>query len=70
MPVWVGRQCFIGRLIDWFGGYSRKDGLFAQLWVRNLKGDAEQTYAFHGLRTAIAGGIKLSVGKVEGDNGM
>ncbi|WP_167525627.1 lysozyme inhibitor LprI family protein [Cupriavidus oxalaticus] len=70
MPVWVGGQCFIGRLIDWFGGYSRKDGLFAQLRVRSLKGDDEQTYAVHGLRTAIAGGIKTSVGKVEGDNGM
>ncbi len=69
MPVWVGRQCYIGQLVDWFGGYSPKDGLFAQLWMRKPEEDAQaQTYSVKGLRTAV--GIKASIGKVEGDNGM
>lgn len=55
----------------WFGGYSAKDRLFAQLCVRKPEEDAQaQTYSVKGLRTAVAGGIKASIGKVEGDNGM
>lgn len=69
MPVWVGRQCYIGRLVDWFGGYSPKDGLFAQLWMRKPEDQEQaQTYSVKGLRTAV--GIKASIGKMEGDNGM
>ncbi|MGE8366258.1 MULTISPECIES: hypothetical protein [unclassified Cupriavidus] len=45
--------------------------MFAQLCVRKPEEDAQaQTYSVKGLRTAVAGGIKASIGKVEGDNGM
>ncbi|MDC8759571.1 lysozyme inhibitor LprI family protein [Janthinobacterium sp. hw3] len=70
MPVWLGRQCHIGRLVDWFGAYSGKGKLYAQLWVRKPGGSEEpstQTYTVKGVRSAI--GVKTSIAKVEGDNG-
>lgn len=30
-PVWINKECYFGRVINWFGSYQ-KDGLFAQLW--------------------------------------
>ncbi|MGO4811395.1 hypothetical protein AB4156_17680 [Cupriavidus sp. 2MCAB6] len=45
--------------------------MFAQLWVCKPEEDAQaQAYSVKGLRTAVAGRIKTSIGKVEGDNGM
>jgi uncharacterized protein len=68
VPVWVGRQCYVGQVVDWFGGYAPKDGLYAQFWIRKPNRDAEdQTYSIRGVRTAT--GIKTSIAKVEGDNG-
>lgn len=34
LPVFIGKDCYIGALIDWFGNYSEKNGLFAQLALR------------------------------------
>lgn len=68
MPVVIAGQCYIGRLMDWFGGYSAKDGLGAQLVMR--KPDREETdrsYQVNGKRRLID--VTTSMGKVEGDNG-
>ncbi|AJG22808.1 hypothetical protein [Cupriavidus basilensis] len=55
-------------MVDWFGGYSPKDGLFAQRWMRKPEDEQARTYSVKGLRTAA--GIRASIGEVEGDNGM
>ena len=67
VPVWLGHQCYLGRVVDWFGRYSA-DGVEAQLWMRK-PGDVENTRTFtmHGVRTTS--GVDTSVGKVEADNG-
>jgi hypothetical protein len=30
-PIWINRDCYFGRVVNWFGGYDAQ-GLFAQLW--------------------------------------
>lgn len=54
IPVWVDSQCYTAQVINWFGRYSAKDGLFAQLWM-GKPGDThtQKTYTLHGVRTAI-----------------
>jgi len=68
MPVVIGKQCYIGRLVDWFGSYSAKDGLFAELALRkpDLEGDG-RSYEVNGRRRMTD--VSTSVGKFEGDNG-
>ncbi|WP_259699609.1 lysozyme inhibitor LprI family protein [Pseudomonas frederiksbergensis] len=68
MPVMVAGQCYIGRLMDWFGGYSLKDGLYAQLVMRkpDLE-ESERSYQVIGKRRMIE--VTTSNGAVEGDNG-
>lgn len=70
MPIWLGRQCHIGRLVDWFGAYSAKGRLSAQIWMRKPGEDEDaqqRSYAVKGVRSAI--GVETSIAKVEGDNG-
>ena len=64
LPVMIGGECYIGALIDWFGSYSEKTGLFAQLAVRKPGVEASgTTYEVFGRRhvTEVSG----SLGKVE-----
>lgn len=69
MPVWIGRQCYIGRVMDWFGGYSPQGGLNAQIWVRKPEtADEQKTYVINGKRAVEK--IDTSIAPVEGDNGM
>jgi uncharacterized protein len=68
MAVHVGPSCYIGRVVDWFGGYSAKGGLDAQLWMRPPAEDGEeQQFTVHGKRAAIR--VETSIADVEGDNG-
>lgn len=54
IPIWVGPQCYVGQVINWFGQYTAKDGLFAQLWMRKPDDTGTQsTYDLHGVRMAI-----------------
>lgn len=66
MPIWLGSQCYLGRMVNWFGGYSARDGLYAQLWMRKPGDQAEQTYSVRGVRTVIR--VDTSIARVEGDN--
>ncbi len=67
MAVHVGQRCYIGRLVDWFGSYG-KDGLAAQLWIRDLGPDGkEETFNLVGTRNVIK--TDMSIGPVTGDNG-
>lgn len=70
MPIWLGPQCYIGRLVDWFGGYSAEGKLYGQIWMHKPGEDEDsqqRTYAVKGIRSAI--GVETSIAKVEGDNG-
>ncbi len=67
MAVHVGQRCYIGRLVDWFGSYG-KDGLAAQLWIRDPGPDGkEETFNLVGTRNVIK--TDMSIGPVTGDNG-
>lgn len=63
VPVMVGTQCHIGRLRDWFGGYTPKSGLDAQICIRkpeDLSPSEEACYTVEGPRTVV--GITAGVG--------
>lgn len=69
MPIHVGRRCYIGRMIDWFGSYG-KDGLQAQIQMRKPGDDGdgrEQTFEVNGVRAAVA--TEMATGRLEGDSG-
>ncbi|MCY1529274.1 hypothetical protein D9M68_644080 [compost metagenome] len=60
VAVQLRSGCAIARLADWFGGYSAKDGLYAQLWVRGTADDAQtDTYDVHGVRRAVRYGTAV-----------
>jgi uncharacterized protein len=55
VPVQVGKQCWIGQLRSWFGGYG-PDGLAAELCIRKPQADLvneEACYTVNGPRTVI-----------------
>lgn len=63
VPVQVGTQCYIGRLRDWFGGYTPKSGLDAQICIRKPEDPAppeETCYTVEGPRTVV--GITAGMG--------
>nr|WP_256735660.1 lysozyme inhibitor LprI family protein [Pseudomonas sp. dw_612] len=64
LAVLIEKQCYIGRMMDWFGGYSVKDGLFTQLDLRkpDFEG-AERSYQVNGRRRMTD--VITSVGKLE-----
>ncbi|UVL93193.1 lysozyme inhibitor LprI family protein [Pseudomonas siliginis] len=64
LPVMISGECYIGALIDWFGSYSEKTGLFAQLAVRKPGVEASgTTYEVHGRRHVTD--VSSTLGKVE-----
>jgi hypothetical protein len=64
-PVIIDTECFIARLNNWFGTYSEKRGLFAQLTLRKPGGgDEERSYEVNGRRRIIE--ISTSIGEVGG----
>lgn len=34
LAVWLGGECHVGQMIDWFGSYDRTSGLSARLLLR------------------------------------
>ncbi|WP_409317105.1 lysozyme inhibitor LprI family protein [Pseudomonas sp. KCJK9016] len=64
-PVIIGEDCFVARLINWFGSYDEKTGLFAQLTLRKPEAEGqERGYTVNGRRHITR--ISTSVGKAEG----
>lgn len=52
-PVWFGRECRIGRLVNWFGRYD-ENGLALQLWVAQPgREDSQETYQVSARRQVI-----------------
>ncbi len=70
LTVRIGARCYVGRVVDWFGDYSAKNGLSAQLWIRDPDDPAGKQDAFdlRGKRRAVD--IETSIGPVQGDNGV
>lgn len=64
-PVILGDDCFIARLINWYGSYDAKVGLFAQLTLRKPGSEEQaQSYTVNGHRQIIR--VSTSIGKAEG----
>jgi uncharacterized protein len=64
-PVIIGDDCFIARLINWFGSYDEKVGLFAQLALRKPGSEEQaQSYTVNGRRHITQ--VSTSIGKAEG----
>ncbi|MFP6832527.1 MAG: lysozyme inhibitor LprI family protein [Pseudomonas sp.] len=65
VPVILGDDCFIARLINWYGTYDEKDGLFAQLTLRKPGSEEQaQSYTVNGRRHITQ--VSTSIGKAEG----
>ncbi|ANH99511.1 hypothetical protein A8L59_19540 [Pseudomonas koreensis] len=65
LPVIIGSDCYIGKLVDWFGSYDEKHGLFAQLAMRKPDVDADgRSYEVNGRRHVIE--VSTSIGKADG----
>lgn len=69
IAVILDGHCHVGRLANWFGSYSAKHGLHAQLWIKRPGSDSEdQDYQVQGQRQVIS--VSTSIGRAEGDNGF
>ena len=65
VPVILGNDCFIARLINWYGSYDEKSGLFAQLTLRKPGSEEQaQSYTVNGRRHITQ--VSTSIGKAEG----
>ena len=63
-PVWIDKICHIGRIVDWFGYYDKKNGLHAQLWLKLPNGgDAQEEYSIGAKRKVIK--IRSGFSKVD-----
>lgn len=62
--VRVGPRCYVAQLINWFGGYDAKNGLYAMMGMRapNVDGE-EDAFTVVGKRRAI--GFDTSISRVE-----
>jgi uncharacterized protein len=68
IPVILGDDCFIARLITWYGSYDAGNGLFAQLTLRKPGSEEQgQTYSVNGRRHITL--ISAAIGKAEGGAG-
>ena len=65
LPVVFANDCYIGALINWFGSYSEKNGLFAQLALRKPDADGDvRSYEVYGRRHITE--VSTSIGKADG----
>ncbi|MGF6346530.1 lysozyme inhibitor LprI family protein [Variovorax sp. W2I14] len=61
VPVRIGPQCYIGRLVDWFGRYTAKGKLLASFSMRKpLDFEREQTYTVQGVRSVVGTAASIS----------
>lgn len=64
-PVIIGDDCYVARLINWFGTYDEKNGLPAVLLMRKPESeDPQRSYSVNGRRHITQ--VSTSVGKTEG----
>ncbi len=53
-PVWIDKLCHVAQLINWFGRYKPRTGLFANLQMRRANGaDKELSFNVEGLRRFV-----------------
>ncbi|WP_318837897.1 lysozyme inhibitor LprI family protein [Pseudomonas botevensis] len=64
IAVTIGKDCFVARLINWYGRYDEKSGLPALLMLRKPDSeDPERSYSVNGRRHITQ--ISTSIGKAE-----
>ncbi|WP_433898351.1 lysozyme inhibitor LprI family protein [Pseudomonas sp. PSE1(2024)] len=64
-PVIIGDDCYVARLINWFGTYDEKNGLPALLLMRKPESeDPQRSYSVNGRRHITQ--VSTSVGKTKG----
>ncbi|MBH3409143.1 DUF1311 domain-containing protein [Pseudomonas glycinae] len=64
-PLIIGEDCYVARLINWFGTYDEKSGLPALLLMRKPESeDPQRSYSVNGRRHITQ--VSTSVGKTEG----
>ncbi|MHB2249287.1 lysozyme inhibitor LprI family protein [Pseudomonas fitomaticsae] len=65
MPVIIANECYIARLINWFGSYDEKNGLPALLMLRKPGPEGtELSYSVNGRRHVTQ--VSTSIGQAEG----
>jgi uncharacterized protein len=63
-PVWIDKLCHVAQLINWFGSYKPRTGLFANLQMRRAHGAGQElSYSVEGLRRFV----DVKLGKVQFD---
>lgn len=67
VPVWIGQECLLGQVVDWFGGYAAEHGLFAALWTRHPESDEQRSFELRARRQVSK--LESRFGPVEGDMG-
>ncbi|NHQ86472.1 hypothetical protein HA050_10130 [Iodobacter sp. HSC-16F04] len=65
IPVKLKGQCYVAQVVNWFGFYSAKGGLSAQLWMRKPQTEEVQIFGVNGVRHLI--GITTAVALFDGD---
>ena len=68
LPVWLGKECHLGQVIDWFGAYSPKEGLFAILQIRKPGESEGRSFNLQARRRVTH--VESDVGLRTGDAGM
>jgi hypothetical protein len=64
-PLIIGDDCYVARLINWFGTYDEKSGLPALLLMRKPESeDPQRSYSVNGRRHITQ--VSTSVGKTDG----
>lgn len=54
LAVWLGGECQVGQMIDWFGSYDRTSGLSARLLLRKPANEgSERDCRFERLSSSI-----------------
>jgi uncharacterized protein len=55
IPVWLDEgDCRVAQLVDWFGLYNGKDGLYAALWMKlNPLSDDHEVFTVNGSRELV-----------------
>lgn len=67
VPVWIGQECLLGQIIDWFGHYAADSGLFAALLTRHPETDEQRSFELRARRQVSK--VESRIAPVEGDMG-
>lgn len=67
VPVWIGQECLLGQVIDWFGHYAADSGLFAALLTRHPEKNEQRSFELRARRQVSK--VESRIGSVSGEMG-